>query len=553
MLKNSLVSYVGWSRRNYEYVDLCPGSHIVQTREIRRWPQRATQQRPNSVTRFTAAAALAAAISLLLLYAFVRGVYVVFFHPLAKVPGPKLYSFTTIPYYYYLAIGEWPRKLRKLHEQYGPVVRYTSGDVSFTTPDAWKKIYGHKTAHESSFHKDIRLYRTPVSGSPNIIRANDADHRRMRRLLAHAFSEKALRGQEDIMKHYIDLFISNLNEKAQNNEVVDIVRWFNYTTFDLIGDLAFGEPFHCLDTGDYHPWVAMIFQSVKLSSLAHIVKRAPWLEPVSALLTPKHMKQDNSNHHQLSRGTAKKRLQSGNTVREDFMSYILRHNDEKGMTEDEIIENSSVLIVAGSETTATQLSGTTYNLLTNRDVYDKLVREVRTSFRSEDEITLLSVNDLEYMLAVLNESFRLYPPVPIGLPRLTPKGGEYIEGYWMPEDTVVSVPQFSAYRSPRLWNDPDKFVPERWLGDKRYATDCRDILQPFSVGPRNCIGKNLAYAEMRLILARLLYNFDLEIMPDSRNWSQQKIYTLWEKGPLNVKLTPVRKETEKTSEFTQAS
>jgi cytochrome P450 len=121
-------------------------------------------------------------------------------------------------------------------------------------------------------------------------------------------------------------------------------------------------------------------------------------------------------------------------------------------------------------------------------------------------------------------------------------------------------------------------VPERWLGDPEYAHDVRGVLQPFSVGPRNCIGRkyvsaplpfaltfgvqyealcagvpvlfnvtdsegtSLAYVEMRLILARLLWNFDLELMPESKNWSAQKIFTLWEKGGINVKLFPVLRE-----------
>lgn len=289
----------------------------------------------------------------------------------------------------------------------------------------------------------------------NIITANNEDHKRMRRLLSHAFSEKALRGQENIIKHYVDLFITKLNDKAHKNEAIDIVRWYNFTTFDLIGDLAFGEPFGCLESGGYHPWVAMIFDGIKASVFSYALKRMPSLKPLSTLIIPKSFAQRSQEHFELSANTTRKRITSGGTDREDFMSYILRHQDEKGMSEWEIIENASVLIIAGSETTATQLSGTTFQLLTNHDAYDKVVKEIRTTFSSEDEITLLRVNDLEYMLAVLNEAFRMCksnqapqtigntnilsqdPPVPIGLPRIVPKDGEFIDGYWIPEDVSV--------------------------------------------------------------------------------------------------------------------
>ncbi|KAK4149601.1 hypothetical protein C8A00DRAFT_46804 [Chaetomidium leptoderma] len=483
------------------------------------------------------AAALLIAAGVLLLFFTVRSVYYVFIHPLAKVPGPKLYAFSEAPYLYHLLRGDWQHKVKELHDQYGPVVRYTTNNVSFITPGAWKTIYGHRSAGQETFAKDRIAYRPSLSGHPHIINANDDDHRRQRRLLAHAFSEKALRGQEDIMKQYIDLFIRKLGDKAREGEALDIVQWYNFTTFDLIGDLAFGAPFGCLESGGYHPWVSMIFQNIKLSVFSEAMRRHPALKALVSLIVPPKLVRSQKEHWALTEQTAMRRLDSGNVSREDFMSYILRHNDEKGMTPGEIVETSNILIIAGSETTATQLSGTTFHLLTNRDKYEKLVGEIRSSFSSEDDITLLAVNGLEYMNAVFEEGFRMYPPVPLALSRRTPPKGEYIEGYWIPGHTAVGVPQWASYQSESNFRNADKFVPERWLGDPEYAHDVRAVLQPFSVGPRNCIGKNLAYAEMRLILARLLWNFDLELMPESRKWNDQKIYTLWEKGAINVKLS----------------
>lgn len=336
-----------------------------------------------------------------------RSVYYAFLHPLAKVPGPKLYAFSDLPYLYHLMRGEWQRKLKQLHDQYGPVVRYTTDNVSFTTPGAWKTIYGHRSAGQESFHKDPTFYRKTNSGHPHIIVANDADHRRQRRLLTHAFSEKALRGQEHLIKHYVDLFIAKLHDKARRGEQADLVQWYNFTTFDLIGDLAFGEPFGCLASGGYHPWVAMIFENIKMSVFHEAIQRHPALKRLVSLFVPARLVRSRKEHAALSEQTAKRRLEGGNVERGDFMSYILRHNDEKGMTLGEIVENAGVLIIAGSETTATQLSGTTFHLLRNRDTYERLVKEVRASFESEDDITLLGVNGLEYMNAVFEEGFRM--------------------------------------------------------------------------------------------------------------------------------------------------
>ncbi|KAF4338053.1 Isotrichodermin C-15 hydroxylase [Fusarium beomiforme] len=447
-------------------------------------------------------------------------VYSAFFHPLAKIPGPKLYAITQLPYFYYLRKGNWVFQLAKLHEQYGPVVRFTPNDVSFITAEASKKIYGHKTAGSKSFEKDFRMYRQNRPCA-SILVSEQEDHRRMRRLLAHAFSQKALREQGDIVNHYVGLFIKGLTERAQGGEEVDMVAWYNFASFDLIGHLALGQPFGCLENGEYHPWVSRIFKGLKVLAYTQIY---------------------------FAENEALARLESEGTNSQDFMSYILRHNDEKGMSKLEIIENSSVLMTAGSETTATLLSGTTYFLLKNPDKLEKLTNEIRSTFNSEEEITITQVDQLKYMLAVFNEGFRMFssdPPVAIGLSRMVPAGGEFIDGYWIPENAAVSMPHWPAYYSELNFRDPKKFVPERWLDDPRYASDNKAILSPFSLGPRDCIGKNLAYTEMRLLLARLLWKFDLQLVPTEQDWfDDQKVFFLWEKGCLLVKLKEVFREKE---------
>ncbi|KAK7221362.1 hypothetical protein V2G26_009365 [Clonostachys chloroleuca] len=86
---------------------------------------------------------------------------------------------------------------------------------------------------------------------------------------------------------------------------------------------------------------------------------------------------------------------------------------------------------------------------------------------------------------------------------------------------------------------PESFILERWLGDERFLSDKKEALQPFSHGPRNCIGKNLAYVKTRVILARIIWNFDLVMAHDSQNWMiEEEVYTLWIKGPPNFYLKP---------------
>ena len=107
------------------------------------------------------------------------------------------------------------------------------------------------------------------------------------------------------------------------------------------------------------------------------------------------------------------------------------------MTTDEIVSTSGFLLLAGSETTATLLAAVTYFLLMNQEVLAKLVVEIRTTFKTEEEINMVSVNALKYQLAVLDETMRLHPPAPLGSFRMTPPEGASVGGIWVPGNVSV--------------------------------------------------------------------------------------------------------------------
>jgi cytochrome P450 len=102
------------------------------------------------------------------------------------------------------------------------------------------------------------------------------------------------------------------------------------------------------------------------------------------------------------------------------------------MSRGEIEATSSILVLGGSETTATLLSGTVFYLLQNPHVKQKLIAEIRDSFKNEDEINMTTVNGLPYLLATLEEAMRIYPPVTLGSPRVVGEEGTVIGGYEVP-------------------------------------------------------------------------------------------------------------------------
>ncbi|KAI1073307.1 hypothetical protein LB507_010878 [Fusarium sp. FIESC RH6] len=175
---------------------------------------------------------------------------------------------------------------------------------------------------------------------------------------------------------------------------------------------------------------------------------------------------------------------------------------------------------------------------------DILLKELQDSFTNPEEITFERVTELKYLNACLKEALRIYPPVPIGSPRVVSPSGQQILGKYIPPETRVSVHHWSTYRCESNFKEADKFVPERWLKkDTKYAGDALDSHQPFGFGPRNCLGQNMAMHEMRLILAVLLFKFELELEEECRDWADQKSFALWIKSPLMIRAKPVSTHT----------
>lgn len=410
---------------------------------------------------------------------------------------------TFLPYYWTKWLGTETLSIKKIHEKHGHVVRINPNTLSFTTAQSWKDIYGLRSGRVQLPKVDV----IAEKGYPRHLAAtiDDAQHARARGLLSPAFSERAIREQESLIMKYVDLLIQRLKSQvlASMGGEVDLVRWYNFTTFDIVGDLSLGEPFGSLESGEYHVWITDIFKGLKNVILLRIVTAYPILEAILTCLVKLYPKvlEGQRVHRENTKVALQKRLAT-KTERKDFISYFPHE-----LTGDELNSNAMMLLLAGSETSATLLSGATYYLLTNKSALDKLCNEVRSTFQSESEITFTSVARLRYLNAVIEESFRLYPPVPGVLGRRTLPEGNVIDGQYIPGNvsrsrhhskgnqadqmlqTVVGIYQLVAYKSKYNFRHPDKFIPERWLDEPLYADDQRAVLQPFSTGPRNCLGR----------------------------------------------------------------
>ncbi|KAI1354177.1 isotrichodermin C-15 hydroxylase [Xylaria sp. FL0043] len=472
-------------------------------------------------------------------------VYNIYYHPLRHFPGPLLQRASGLPWAIQHSKGVQAHNTQKLHEKYGPVVRIGPNHLSFTDAKAWKDIYGHRvgnSAHADEMTKSDTFVKTIRDIPTSIINADREEHSRFRRALSHGFSDAAMREQEPEIMKYVDLLIERLHQECdQGKKKLNLEAYFNFTTFDIVGSLVFGQSFNCLKDANYHPWIEFIFKSVRGGAVATALTYIGLGELVQILFRLNGFSITQVKGY--TDAMVKTRL-SMEKPREDLFEGLVKRRDAWNLSFEKLSSNAFILVLAGSETTATTLSGATYLVLSHPEIFEKLKEEVRSTFKDPSEININTVGNLKYMLAILNEALRLYPPVTAGLVRTTPKGGTQIAGHFVPEGTLVEVQHWSMNHSRENWADPWEFNPERFLSTSEEALEAGnklEALQAFNVGPRNCIGRNLAYAEMRIILARLIFDFDIKMADESKDWiKRQKAYTLWDRIPLNLYLTPAR-------------
>ncbi|GKT81074.1 cytochrome P450 [Colletotrichum tofieldiae] len=484
--------------------------------------------------------------------------YNLFLHPLRKFPGPVLQRASPLVWAWQHASGHQAFRTQQHHDRYGPIVRIGPNHLTFTNANAWREIYGFQIGKELDDNElpKARLFSTTVEKLPrSIVNADREEHQRFRRALSHGFSDSSMRAQEVIIAKYIDKLILRLHEASDGKDAaaLNMEAWYNWTTFDIAGDLIFGQSFNCLEHANYHPWIAFILRSIRINAFTTALKYIG-LKPLLQRLYMLGGLAAMSRLRECIDEMMKARLSMANN-RKDLFEGMLKKKEEWNLSFDTLSANGLILVLAGSETTATTLAGTTYLLASHPETMKKLNEEVRSAFTNSGEITINSVCKLPYMLAVLNEALRLYPPVTSGLIREVPEPGCHIASEHIPKGVSLIHAQSVGLTEKRKMAD-GALVQRHLL---RFNSGPLIIARitglglgssGLSVSWKTEKGSTiawtlynrsaLAYAEMRLVLARIVYDFDMKLAEGNGPWiERQRVFGLWDRIPLMVNLKPV--------------
>ncbi|KAH8658755.1 high nitrogen upregulated cytochrome P450 monooxygenase-like protein 2 [Tricladium varicosporioides] len=245
----------------------------------------------------------------------------------------------------------------------------------------------------------------------------------------------------------------------------------------------------------------------------------------------------------------KRRLAIGDT-RKDIFTHLLSAMPK--FTRDELDANANVIIVAGSDTTASTLAQTLRGLAADRaeklisgekSVLAKMQEEVDKICERGEELTVESVKGAPYINAVVNEGLRLYNPAPSGIQAYTPPQGLEVAGMNIPGNVEVRVPHFTLLTDERYFPQGQRFIPERWTGEMPtlLSENSRKAYIPFGYGAHSCVGKQLALNEMRIVLARIVreFNFEFGESYDEKTFEGEwKDYGILQVGAVWLKFTP---------------
>ncbi|CAA9194369.1 cytochrome P450 [Flavobacterium collinsii] len=315
-------------------------------------------------------------------------------------------------------------------------------------------------------------------------------------------------------KQKMNQLVMNMN-KTIVSELKEIVEEKPIDLFPVMSQLAFNvvakSLFHLSVSEEKLNRIKFIIEEVQNFLIKEIrLPHKAWWFSISGQVT-KHLELAEENNR-IIQEIIEDRNTSGEEVN-DLLQLLLetRYEDTgEGMSVKQLIDEIKVLFIAGHETTANALTFTLYLLGRNLEVQQKVLNEI-LEIESQTENVVEQLQQMTYLNAVINESMRLYPPAWI-TDRQNVED-DTIGSYHLKKGTLIGVSFYELHRNPKYWENPEEFIPERFLGEQKKHS--MQYFYPFGAGPRMCIGAGFAIYEMCLTVAHIVKKYVIKSETDT--------------------------------------
>ncbi|KAL2848581.1 cytochrome P450 [Aspergillus pseudoustus] len=428
-------------------------------------------------------------------------------NPLNVFPGYPFAKLTGFDHVFRVARNkDMFLKLHESHQKWGKFVRIGPNDVSVSDADVVRVALGPQSKCIKAQWYTLEL----PAASMHTARSR-AEHDRRRRVWSPAFSDKALRGYEQRIKVYNQALIQQL--EGLSGKPVDISKWFNFWSFDVMGDLAFGQSFKMLHEAKGHWAVDLLDKQQEGAGFG-----LPCWAARALMAIPGARKAYYTFLRFCAEQIETRIGLQGKQTNPDITHYLIDDFLTKGLKGSarqaelkQMYLDSKLIIVAGSDTTATTMAFLFYHIAREPGLLTRLREEIE-GLTGGGEFDHRKIQSAPLLNGCINETLRLHPPVPSGLYRKAPPEGVYVGEQYIPGDTVMLVNFYAMGRDDSHFVHADQFIPERF-STRPELIKHKDAFAPFSTGPFSCIGKNLALIEIRLLAAHLITKFDVEFAP----------------------------------------
>ncbi|KAI1455226.1 cytochrome P450 [Annulohypoxylon moriforme] len=452
------------------------------------------------------------AVPTLLSCLFVYTTYQIFLHPLRGYPGPLLAKLTDAYGGFYAFQRRLHLKTRENQHNYGSVVRQGPNKLVFNTIEAVRDIYKNDRTTKSKAYIHLGPNLTIET---TVTARNRHVHRSRRHFVGQVLSERFMRIFEPTMMSQVDLFIQHIHESAKESAPVNITQRSKYLGFNLAALLGFGYDLE-LQTSEDNRFMPKTLEAGEFwSGLFFHWPNARKL--LAGLVFVQILRQKGGKYFSLMEKMITSRMRQGKDAKRDLYSIVGDALDSKtgGIRRSDLWAEANLFLPAAGDTTKTALSAVFFYLSRNPECYKKLAHEIRSTFSTGAEIRGPALANCQYLRACIDEALRMSPPASGILWReLLPDSDDrpfIVDGHVIPGGTIVGVNIYSIHHNEEYFPDSFSFRPERWLDDSvtpERKRIMRDGFIPFSVGPRGCAGKAMAYLEISLVVAKTLWYFD---------------------------------------------
>ena len=430
-------------------------------------------------------------------YLILRSIYRLTLHPLASFPGPKLAAITRAYEVYFEVVkgGRFSDEIKRMHDTYGPIVRYNPSELHIIDPSFYDQIY--------NFNHDID--RPPMTFSNLQNSPSFKQHRIRRKAYGSYFSKAAVLQLEEVIISNVRLLCDRFAEVVIAAKPIDLGLYIRSLTSEIILEYSLAQRYGFLadpiKAESYFKGQNSLFKALypyRESTIIFTIMNA-------MTKLPDFMLKNNpilAFSKELERRLAMLRTGNDASVRtlsskhrvlyEDRPNFALPLEDK---TEVAQLQSAQMLVGAGFETTAYTLETCFFHLCDQWTLLDRLRREVEDAFPDVDtEMDLTKLEKLPFLNAVVEESLRMSLGVITRLPRInTHEDMTYTESktgleWKIPKGWAVGMSIRFMHYNDEVFVDPKRFEPERWLqGEKSVLL--RRHLVPFSRGARVCLGK----------------------------------------------------------------